>query len=109
MIHGVDTVRESLAEISTRLRDAVATEDYATAEKLLGKQRLLFEEYRTRTSPADPQFQRIAFETQSLLDWAVQMIRVQRASNSTQLQQAAGPREYPICVPVHRHTWKIEA
>ena len=103
MTDHLDQLRDSLAEISSRLREAVAAGNYDAAESLLLEQRMRFEQYRSGSSASDPHLHDMALDGERLLGRIVDMIRMQR---STDLAASEDRDRSGMRVVVRRHSFE---
>lgn len=72
---------QELQQISLDLRSAVEKQDYAAAQSILIRQRVLL----TELDLNDAQAREYGLQTQQLLEWALMMAKLQRSHQETTL------------------------
>lgn len=98
---------QTLANVTARLREAVASQDYDQARSLMPSYcELLETEFRTHP-PSSPQARRIAEEARDLYQSLARSVVIDRAQYVTQLQRLANLSAYlkPRRTP---HTCELE-
>jgi hypothetical protein len=98
----------TLADLSSRLREAVASQAYAEAQLLVPEYcALLGSEFRSH-HPSSAQARRIAEEAQDLYQWLARAVTVDRAHCAAELQQLARTSAYLEPGLRARHTYQLE-